>query len=141
MNGEEIEDLINSEKYIDKFQGYEYVPYNIWNKIPMGASIKYIDREGKVYFAGFLMNFINDIRPECRQYVLNNKGKEIHFRPFFYYIFYKKPEITQKIHVIQNVQKVQKKKEKEKSTEEKPVKKSRSKKNKSELFKKLLDIL
>ena len=147
MDDNSLEELVNSEKYINKFQGYEYVPYNIWNKIPIGASIKYINREGKVFFAGFLMNFINDIRPECRRYVLNNKGKEVEFRPFFYYIFYKKPEIIQKMEqdMTEQVTKEQVTKEQvskeQVSKEQKPIKKSRSKKKKSELFKKLLDVL
>ena len=126
MNDDELEDLVNSDPYIEQFQGYEYVPHNIWNKIPKGACIKYINRDREVFFAGFLMNTVNHIRPECRKYVLHNNDKEIEFRPFFYYIFYKMPDMTIKsLSYIKN------------KGNPKP-KKRRVKKNKTDLFKKLL---
>lgn len=128
MNEDELEELVNSDPYIEQFQGYEYVPHNIWNKIPKGACIKYINRDQEVFFAGFLKHSVNHIRPECRKYVLQNNDVEVEFRPFFYYIFYKMPDMTIKsLSYIKN-----------KNTNKNTNIRKRTKKNKTDLFKKLL---
>jgi hypothetical protein len=86
-----IEELLLTEPYISEFQGYTYIPYNLWDKIPKGSCIKFIDKDLQIRFAGFLLKCINHAQIEKRIYVLKNKGKIFDFRPFFYYIFYKAP--------------------------------------------------
>lgn len=96
-----IEELLLEEPYITKFQNYIYMPYNLWNKIPIGASIKYINKDLEPIFAGFLMKCINHARVEERVYVMKNNNKIFEFRPFFHYIFYKLPdELSIKQHAI-----------------------------------------
>ena len=86
-----IEELIVTEPYCTEFQDYTYIPYNLWNKIPVGACIKYINKDLDIIFAGFLMKCINHAQVEKRIYVISNNDKTFEFRPFFHFIFYKIP--------------------------------------------------
>jgi len=127
-----LDELLGMEPYITEFNGYEYVPHNLWNIIPLGSYIKYIDRDQEIRNGGFLIQTVNHSCVEQRQYVLKRNNKIFEFRPFFYYIFYKNPNEDTPIETNVVNQPTEPKKKRRKNR--KPMKNS-------ELFSKLLDAL
>lgn len=107
---DDVIDLLSTEPYNIDLMDYTYMPTNLWNKIPIGSHIKYIDRNMNVNVGGFLCRFIPSSQVERRVYVLKNNDRYYHFRPFFNHIFYKKDEdYTDKQKTLIKVRKYKKK--------------------------------
>jgi len=119
-----IEELLLTEPYNTELDNYTYMPYNLWDKVPIGSIIKYIDRDFNIKYGGFLIKCIDNARVEKQIYVLKSGERIFNFKPFFYYVFYKKEENytnEQKVIILS--------------------KKSRKKPTKQQLFTKLLSSL
>lgn len=89
---EDIIELLSIEPYNVELADYTYMPHTLWNKIPLGSHIKYIDRDLCINNGGFLCKCIPNAQIERRTYILKRADKYIEFRPFFKSIFYKKED-------------------------------------------------
>ena len=47
---EDVIELLSNEPYNVELMEYTYMPSNMWNKIPIGSHIKYIDKNISIKF-------------------------------------------------------------------------------------------
>lgn len=84
-----VNELLETEPYSSSFTNYTHIPNNLWNKVPLGSHIKYLDKDNEIRSAGFLIRFVDDNVIENRMFVIKNNRNYFYFHFFYYNVFYK----------------------------------------------------